>query len=743
MLENQAYTPSYMLPGFPGTAAGIWGLVLLVLAYLGTASANASVVIPDSPERVVFGGDAAYPPFEWLENGSPQGYNVDLAKTIARITGTRIEYRLDTWPNTVHALESGDVDIAPMLLSPEREEQFLFTTPFHYVIHAIYALDDMEPIYTARDLAQKRVAVEDRSYAAQQLKVENIGALVVTTSNTLEALITVEQGGADYAILAAPIADRLIQSRGLTLKRLGPPFWSRGYAFAVRKDRPELLNWAQSGMDIAIATGRYQEVYEQWQDRLNPIVDNTRSLRLAAFGLLGLLVLVAIIAIWSWSLRLKVRARTDDLRGALKRARAAELQARYLADYDIDTKLPKPHYFADLVDESLKSQSDKNALNKELLIIQLVELDEVVGTFGQVYSETLIRQFADGLSRISGGICGYFGRAVFVVFVNKTARGELFESIYAQRDPEAYYFHLVGGSAYYPQHGNDSVSLIRHAETALAHSFSNRQRWTLYDPSMEPKPFDLEIVSTFRDNKDLTGLYSVFQPQMDLTTGAVVAAEALVRWDHPKFGAIGPEKFVPLIEKAGYISRITAMMIDEAVGLASRLRHSHRPITISVNVAVADLIGTNLKNIIVECLHRHDGQATDLKLELTETSFASDSGTIKEVLDELSELGIRISIDDFGTGYSSLSYLSIFPVQELKIDRTFISDMVENERNCSIVRSTILLANQLGLLAVAEGAEREETVAMLKKYGCDRVQGYVFSKPLREAEFIAFVADNF
>jgi EAL domain-containing protein (putative c-di-GMP-specific phosphodiesterase class I) len=197
--------------------------------------------------------------------------------------------------------------------------------------------------------------------------------------------------------------------------------------------------------------------------------------------------------------------------------------------------------------------------------------------------------------------------------------------------------------------------------------------------------------------------------------------------------------FIPLLENSGLIGQITEQMIDEAVRVAALLRKRGVPCCISVNIAAYDLIETQLSAVVRHALVRYQGLPSDLKLELTETSVATDPQRVKNVLVELSELGIYASVDDFGTGYSSLSYLSVFPIRELKIDRSFVTDMLDNPRNHSIVRSTILMARELGLATVAEGVEDDRTLQMLKKEGCDVAQGYVIARPLPEADFFEFM----
>jgi c-di-GMP phosphodiesterase len=691
-------------------------------------------------DRLVIGGDRDYPPFERLENGLPTGFNVELVKALVTQSGVEVDHRLADWPTTVSALEAGEVDVVPMLVSSEREEQFLFTTPFHYIEHAIYARAGVPPIYAVNELSGKRVAVESRSFAQRQLEVESILTVPVLAVTTVDALRSLDDGDADYAILAAPIADHLIQTRQLPLTRLGPPFWPRGYAFAVRKERADLQEWLQRQLELAIATGAYQGVYERWRNELHPTANDGRIARVAQVLLLMLLGLVIVFVAWSWSLRRQVGARTRDLQRALEQTQEAESRARYLADYDLNTQLARPLCFARLIDDALCCPNEPSRM-RELAILQLVELDEVVGAFGRVYSQELIRNFAQALCQVATGPSGYFGRGVFAALVDSGAAEELHQRLATVSQVDAKYFHFVTGSARYPADGHSSNQLIKCAETALAHSLSHGNRCTSYSVSLEPDPRDLEIVARFREDR-LHGIYSVFQPQINLKTGEVSGVEALVRWEHPKFGNLPPAQFIPLIEKAGMISHITARMIDDAARLAALQRKRNQPLVVSVNIAVHDLLETDLRKVVEGALDRHGTRPEDLKLELTETSFAGDSHFVGQSLKRLSGLGVALSIDDFGTGYSSLSYLSQFSVHELKIDRTFVVDMVTNNKNSSIVQSTISLAQHLGLSCVAEGAEDEATVELLKRFGCDCVQGYVFAKPLPEPQLLDFITQS-
>lgn len=726
----------YLSYSFP---AGRASVVLFVCCFFLSLLPRSTYAY-EPPPQILFGGDLAYPPLEWMEKNQAKGFNVDLAREVARIGGSKAEHRLDSWPDTMHALAEGRLDVVPMYYSLERAQQFIFTQAYFYSSHAIYALPTAARVSSIDDLTAKKVAVEEESLAHQQLRHLTKKPDLVLTSNTLSAIDAVIQGRADYAVLASLAADNLLHQYDGELVRMGPPFWSRGYAFAVNKDKPELAEWLQDSLSAAIANGNYQTLYQKWQNDLEPAHSNNRWLPFFSSAVAILLALLALGASWYWSLKRQVEQRTQELSDALAQREIAEQELRRVLNFDAQTGLAKLPHFIDQLDDYFHSHQQPVKQEKEILVIKLADLDVIVRTFGFARAEMIVSAFATHLLRLENSLSAYLGRGVFALFLDRCNALALFEQLsgsMAESDP-GLSSQFVGGSAYWPAHGRSAGKLMRHAETALAMSELRRRRWLAYEAAMEPSRVDLDIISIFIDG-NVQGIFPVFQPQLNLRSGKITSAEVLVRWQHPRLGSVPPNVFIPLLENSGLIEQITSQMIDEAVRVSVLLRKRNLPCCISVNIAAYDLIETSLADIVSEALVRYQGLPGDIKLELTETSVASDPQRVKKVLTQLSELGIYASVDDFGTGYSSLSYLSMFPIRELKIDRSFVSDMLANPRNHSIVRSTILMARELGLATVAEGVEDDQTLQMLKKDGCDIAQGYVIARPMPEAEFIEFM----
>lgn len=462
------------------------------------------------------------------------------------------------------------------------------------------------------------------------------------------------------------------------------------------------------------------------------------SYPVAAWGMMGLLVCVSVV--WLSYLRHLLRLRTRELQAAHERCEHIEQQKDYLLTIDPQTGLARQQHFMNIVDDYSHAPTEPTSVAKEIMLIKLLDLDVIVRTLGFTRAELIVTTFADVLRHLPQVQSAYFGRGVFAVFMTKANAPQLFKAL-GKKITEADLgcgTQLVGGSAYWPEHGRSAGKLVRHAETALATSIARRKRWMLYDAVMEPSRLDMEIVSTFVKG-NVQGLYPVFQPQLNLRTGKIESAEILERWNHWHLGAISPSVFIPLLEHSSLIRQVTLQMVDEAVRVAAYLRKQHMPCCISVNVAAYDLLDADLVDVISKALLRHSGWACDIKVELTETCVASDPQHVKRVLNQLNAIGVLASIDDFGTGYSSLSHLPSLPIHALKIDRSFVGDMIKNERNHDIVRSSISMARELGLVAVAEGVEDDKTLQLLKKEGCELAQGYVIAKPMAEAEFIEFM----
>jgi len=238
---------------------------------------------------------------------------------------------------------------------------------------------------------------------------------------------------------------------------------------------------------------------------------------------------------------------------------------------------------------------------------------------------------------------------------------------------------------------------------------------------------------------DADELLLYFQPQIDIEKNAVIGVEALTRWKHHDHGFIPPDEFIPLAEKTGLTRKLTRWVLNKALEECAFLMSQGMELSVSVNLSSQNLHETKLETRIKSLLAKHKVPPNFLLLELTETAVMLDPNHAQEVLSKLSEDGIRISIDDFGTGYSSLSYIKRLPLDEVKIDKSFIMDMINDKDDSVIVDTTLHMSHNLGLRVVAEGVENEDTLNALRTLGCDIAQGYYLTRPLNASDLFAWL----
>jgi predicted signal transduction protein with EAL and GGDEF domain len=299
------------------------------------------------------------------------------------------------------------------------------------------------------------------------------------------------------------------------------------------------------------------------------------------------------------------------------------------------------------------------------------------------------------------------------------------------------------GVATCPDHGNESSKLLRRAEVAMYEAKRSNRGIAVWDDNYDQHSLErLSLMSDLRKAVDNGELALVYQPKVSLGAVAEHYVEALVRWHHPVRGLVPPVEFIPLAEQTGYIRVITQWVIGCAVAQCAAWRREGLAMNISVNISARDLIDDELPDRFVEILAREKCEARWISFEITESAILDDPGHAIRTLERLSALGCKLAIDDYGTGYSSLAYLRRLPVQELKIDKSFVLGMVTDTNDAIIVRSTIELGHNMGLVVVAEGVEDEATLNRLRALGCDMVQGYLLSRPVAAAAAMKWVRES-
>jgi EAL domain-containing protein (putative c-di-GMP-specific phosphodiesterase class I) len=301
---------------------------------------------------------------------------------------------------------------------------------------------------------------------------------------------------------------------------------------------------------------------------------------------------------------------------------------------------------------------------------------------------------------------------------------------------------VTAGLCTSPEQGSAADEMIRRAEIALHDAEEARERIGSYRVGSDNEHRRrLEIMTDLRSAIHGNELSLVYQPKVEVATRRVIGVEALVRWTHPKLGAVPPSEFVPVAEQTGGSRQLTDWVLRTAIRQMAEWRRSGFSPDVAVNLSAGDIADSGLGDVILRLLAEFRVPSTSLVLEITESAMMRDPITAARNMELLRVAGVRFSIDDFGTGYSSLSQLRKLPVDELKIDRSFVSRAHVDSDDANIVGSTIELGHSLGLKVVAEGVEEADTLLMLGKLGCDFAQGYLVSKPMPAAALADFVRE--
>ena len=406
--------------------------------------------------------------------------------------------------------------------------------------------------------------------------------------------------------------------------------------------------------------------------------------------------------------------------------------------------------FYDLLDQLRQQAGGEYTL---LVKIDIRRFHDINVSFGYEVGDALLIQVAQRLSELAGAVLGRLSGDEFAVALrlpSLDAAGSTVSRIQTLLEPK---FVLPGATldvrfsiGYVSGMAKDkNIALLRNAGIALHEARLSAQR--------KPREFDgnvaVMIESRIRLTADLQRAIEnrefvlYYQPKVDLLTGTIIGAEALLRWNNPIFGLQPPSRFIPIAEESGLIIDMGAWALRSAAAFAVQVNGGRaRPLEFSVNVSQLQFRDHDLPSIVRTVLHETGARASWLKLELTESLLADRSPAMIAMLRELREMGVGLAIDDFGTGYSSLNFLEVFPVCEIKIDRSFVCQVDSNRSRRVIVDAMVRLGNELQISVVAEGAETEAEVAALRTLGCPYVQGHFFSQPVPDTEFIALVQEH-
>ncbi|HUL85737.1 MAG TPA: EAL domain-containing protein [Actinomycetota bacterium] len=444
--------------------------------------------------------------------------------------------------------------------------------------------------------------------------------------------------------------------------------------------------------------------------------------------------------------------RTHSLQEATSKLAAKQAENEYQAMHDSLTGLPNRMLFqlrlSDAIDEARRT-GDRIAV----MLIDLDHFKEINDTLGHHYGDLLLQEIGPRLSRVlrDEDLMARLGGDEFGIVLPDLPSEEiamqvasrLLEELQIPMSVEGLALDVSGsvGIAMFPLQADDAESLLRHADVAMYAAKESGGGYELYDDDLDQhNPSRLTLIGQVRPALEAREFVMHYQPKVRLADGRVAGAEALIRWEHPVLGLLPPDEFIPLVEKTVLLRPLTRYVIVSVLQQWRAWADMGIRIPIAINISTRSLLDQELPDQIEEELKRWDVPPAYLRLELTESFLMGDSGRSTLVLDRLARVGVGLSIDDFGTGYSSLSYLKRLAIEEIKIDRSFVTQMQVNANDSMIVRATVDLGRNLGLRVVAEGVEDLATFDQLRVFGCDEAQGYAISHPLSALEFTRWLS---
>lgn len=429
------------------------------------------------------------------------------------------------------------------------------------------------------------------------------------------------------------------------------------------------------------------------------------------------------------------------------------LEMEHQAFHDVLTSLPNRALFLDRLSQAI-AHSTRTTIPFAIVLLDLDRFKEVNDTLGHNVGDQLLQDVSDRLGKAvrDADTVARLGGDEFVIIL---------EHIDLERVPDLAEkllkvlerpFKLADqvvdvsasfGIAFFPDHGNDSVTLLQKADVAMYAAKRSHQGYAIYSGEQEQSTrsnltFKSELLLAIERDE----LVLHFQPKIDIRTNKLVSVEALVRWQHPERGLLSPDMFIPLAEQTGLINQLTFWVLKKALLQCAEINKAGGNISVAVNLSARSLNDIRLPGEVARMLGEAGIDHCLLILEITESAVMSDTGEVLDVLQILDKMGVSLALDDFGTGYSSLAYLTALPVDEIKIDKSFVLEMGRDPQAAVIVRSTIEMGHNLGKKIVAEGVETLEMWNQLSVWGCDTAQGFYMSKPLPADKLMLWISES-
>ncbi|SDZ09489.1 EAL domain-containing protein [Tindallia californiensis] len=734
-----------------------WTLIILLML-LAAQTIVASAYI----DVVNYYADEAYPPYSYQTAVGMDGFDVELIQRIFQDPNYHLVIRGESWPKVLDYMTEGKADvISALAITEERKGTMLFTDPILQVSQGFFGTDRIKN-FSMNRLQEYSIGIgEDYS---DFLLLEELGILEYNSFSDLEEAMHALMAGRIDLVFAEEdaFAHVLIQNRlqGYITTYEGNLF-PRTYHYAVNKEKPELVSFINGRLEELKETGVYEATHQKYLQKNSPhFYQEQRKRQISIMAIVGLLLIGLIVSTRYFAIKNQmselqasyeeIRAMEEELSDQVDQLQHYISVIEHMAHHDELTGLPNMRSVHEYLEEKIEAAGK----TEELIAFVLMDLDDfksVNDIHGHAAGDQLLIELGNRLSaeKREDSMVARMGGDEFILCINKIKSQEalrgyldhLLEAIHqpVQMEEVSLYPYFTAGVALYPTDATDASSLFACADAAMhqAKKEGSRRYQFFYQEIKESVQKRVELEADIYKAIEEKEFSLEYQPQFEAITGLIKGVEVLIRWNHPQKGVIPPSEFIPVAEDSGQIVEIGRWVMEEASKKMHEWKSKGRePLNLSVNVSIRQMQHPSFLNDFKSYYELGFADINHLKLEVTESISMMDSGEVLASLEELSQMGVRISLDDFGTGFSSMNHLKAMPVQEVKIDKSFVNNMENSASKQAIVRSMIKLAHALDKTVVAEGVETKKQAELLCTYQCDMLQGYYYAKPMTWEAFV-------
>ena len=693
--------------------------------------------------------DEGFPPYSHLTGNRLEGFDIELMGMIFEDSPYQLEIIPLKWTDALDEMSRGEADVISSIVKmDDRQDYLLFSDVIAHDASAFFGISGKDFALDNLQSSGYRIGV-GTGYYEEHLLQETLGIDEYHTFTDLRlAMQALLAGRIDLIFGDEKVVQYfLIQNR--LQGRISPVetgLFPRGYHFGISKNQPALLSFINGRLRELRTSGAYEALYQKHFFELSPY-QMARQRRyywaLTGLGLLSLLILIVGIR------HLSMRKQFLEL---AEKNRLIE----YMAYHDEFTGLPNKRALNDYLRNAMQ-EADQRGTSVAFMIMDLDDFQMVNDTYGHKVGDQVIKELSERIVQVipENAMLSRHGGDEFALCVGNVNHREevqplvttMMQIIRRRMPVNNMTLHpcMSIGIAFYPTDAADQQTLFTYADAALYKAKNmGRNSSVFFSPEIyQQVRHNIETEVALRRALKKNEFSLVYQPLIDSVDETVCGTEVLIRWHHPQEGLVSPGDFIPVAERTGQIIEIGQWVLEEVCRHIQKWQETiATPMPVSINLSLKQLQKEAFVDEFKQTLLRYGVSPSQIKLEVTETVAMVNPEEAIETLKSLSALGVRLSLDDFGTGYSSMSYLKMMPVNEVKMDRSFLWKM-ENDKTQELIVSTIVdLVHALGRKVVAEGVETEHQKQLLQHIGCDVLQGYYYAKPMSLEAFMAWLEER-